>query len=91
MLILSIRERPELKPKPSPEGFLEALRILDASAEKSIVLEDSNPGIAAAKAAGCFAIGFRGYLIPGYEQQGADAYADTMDDVVKIVEQFTQR
>lgn len=84
-LVFSIKEHSELKPKPYPDGFLEALRVLGASPRESIVLEDSNPGIAAAKAAGCFTIGFSGNLVSGYKQTGADTYADTMEEVADIV------
>jgi HAD superfamily hydrolase (TIGR01509 family) len=83
--IISLNERPDLKPKPAPDGYLEAFRLLEADPLLSIILEDSNSGIQAAKASGAFVIGFSGNLVVGYIQQGADAYADTMDDVIKLV------
>lgn len=89
-VVLSLGEHPELRLKPEPDGFLEAFRILDAKPKYSIILEDSNIGIAAGKASGAYTIGFRGNLLPGYRQEGADAYADTMDDVVKIVRDFNK-
>ena len=85
-VVLSLKERPDLKGKPEPDGFLAALKTLDADPQRSIVLEDSNFGIQAAKAAGCYVVAFRGNLVEGYEQTGADAYADTMGDVIKLVE-----
>jgi len=84
-LVISLHEHPKLKRKPEPDGYLEAFRFLDADPHHSFVLEDSNYGIQAGKAAGAFVIGYRGNLLPGYEQTGADAYADTMDDVIKLV------
>lgn len=87
--VVSTRER-SLEPKPSPEGFLIAFSELKANPRSSFILEDSNFGIAAGKAAGAFVIGFRGNLLPGYEQHGADAYADTMDNVINLVEKLTQ-
>lgn len=86
--VISVSERPDLEPKPSPDGFLAVLRELNADAKNSLVLEDSNTGIAAGKAAGAYVIGYRGNLVPGYKQVGADAYADTMDDVIKLTENF---
>lgn len=74
--------------KPAPDGFLEALRQLDADPKKSIILEDSNRGIASGKAAGCYVIGYSGHIVEGYQQSGADAYAKTMDDVIRLVESF---
>lgn len=88
-VVISINDA-GLPSKPEPDGFLEALRRLDADPKQSIVLEDSNRGIASGKAAGCYVIGYRGLLAPGYEQTGADAYADTMHEVITLVEKFTQ-
>ncbi len=86
-VVISVNDE-GLPSKPAPDGYREALRRLDAEPKRSIVLEDSNRGIASGKAAGCYVIGYRGHLIEGYEQTGADAYADTMDDVIKLVESF---
>ena len=87
--VVSTRER-SLEPKPSPEGFLTAFSELKADPKRSFVLEDSNFGIAAGKASGAFVIGYRGNLVSNYQQTGADAYANTMDDVINLVEKFTQ-
>lgn len=83
--IISLNDCINLKPKPEPDGYLEALRNLQADPRKSFILEDSNPGIQAAKASGAYVIGFRGNLVEGYIQKGADAYADSMADVIKLV------
>ncbi len=85
--VISLHDHPELRLKPAPDGYIEALKQLDADARSSFVLEDSTPGIRSGKAAGCFVIGYRGNLEPGYVQEGADAYADTMGDVISILEQ----
>lgn len=87
-VIISIYDASDLRSKPAPDGFLTALRRLNAGPRRSIVLEDSNAGIQAGKAAGCYVIGYRGNLTEGYEQTGADAYADTMTDVIKLVEKI---
>ncbi|MCZ3389274.1 MAG: HAD family phosphatase [Actinomycetia bacterium] len=42
--------------KPHPEPYLSALSLLGASAERSVVLEDSPAGVAAAEAAGCHVV-----------------------------------
>lgn len=86
-VIVSLHEHPELKRKPAPDGYVRAMEALSAGAGNSFVLEDSNTGIAAGKASGAFTIGFRGNLVDGYVQEGADAYADTMADVRRIVAQ----
>lgn len=84
--ILSVNEHDDLQAKPAPDGYLDAIKHLGSDPKHSIILEDSNRGIQSAKAAGAYVIGFKGNLVPGYEQKGADAYVDSMDDVEKIVE-----
>lgn len=42
--------------KPHPEPYLSALGLLGVSAERSVVLEDSPAGVAAAEAAGCHVV-----------------------------------
>lgn len=90
-VIVTISDSPDLKPKPAPDGYLEAFRRLNAEPHQSVILEDSNPGIEAGKAAGAYTIGYRGNLVAEYVQTGADAYADTMTDVITLVERFIQR
>jgi len=87
--IISLNDRTDLKPKPEPDGYLEALKNLEADFKASIILEDSNSGIQAAKASGAYVIGFRVNLVDGYVQRGADTYADTMDDVIQLVEAYS--
>jgi HAD superfamily hydrolase (TIGR01509 family) len=84
-VVLSLQERADLPHKPEPHGYLEAMKDLGAIPAETIILEDSNTGIAAAKASGGFTIGLRENLMPGEEQTGADAYADTIDDVIKML------
>jgi HAD superfamily hydrolase (TIGR01509 family) len=42
--------------KPHPEPYLKALELLDAPADRTIVLEDSPAGVTAAEAAGCYVL-----------------------------------
>ena len=82
---LSLFQHPQLRPKPEPDGYIDILREFTADPKHSCILEDSNTGIRAAHAAGAFVIGFRGNLIEGYEQTGADQYAESIEDVARIV------
>lgn len=86
--IISINERLDLKPKPDPDGYLETMRALGSGKSSTIILEDSNSGIAAGKASGAFTIGFQGNLVDGYKQTGGDAYAKTVDDILQIVKKL---
>lgn len=46
------------KPKPNPDVFLEALRLLEVNADEAIVIEDSNNGVLAANNASIACVGF---------------------------------
>jgi len=69
-------------PKPAPDLFLHAARMLSADPGRTTVVEDTPTGIAAAKAAGMKAIGFAA-MTPAARLQaaGADAVAVTMAEV----------
>jgi len=84
--VVSINDRPDLQPKPSPVAYLEAIAHLKG--DRTIILEDSNSGIQAAKKAGAFTIGLQTNLLKGYTQHGADAYAQTMEEVIDLVTKF---
>jgi HAD superfamily hydrolase (TIGR01509 family) len=47
------------KTKPAPDLYLESAKNLHAAPENCLAIEDSTPGIRAAKAAGFFCLGFR--------------------------------
>jgi beta-phosphoglucomutase-like phosphatase (HAD superfamily) len=49
------------------------------------VLEDSNSGIKSAIALGAYTTGLKQNLVDGYQQEGADDYADNMVEVGKLV------
>jgi len=55
--------------KPAPEGYLRALELLGIPAEDAVVVEDSDVGVAAAKAAGLRCIAVTGTMGP--ERLGA--------------------
>jgi HAD superfamily hydrolase (TIGR01509 family) len=58
--------------KPAPDVYLEALRRLGAAASRSVAIEDSGPGIAAARAAGMKTIAIPHRLTEGHDLDGAD-------------------
>ncbi|MBI4066678.1 HAD family phosphatase [Candidatus Gottesmanbacteria bacterium] len=88
-VVLSLNEHKELPAKPAPDGYRFLLKELDASPKLSVALEDSNPGIQSAKAAGLFTIGYRQHLPDGYVQDHADATAENMRDVLAILSRGT--
>lgn len=89
-LVLSLHGHAELPQKPAPDGYLAAMRALGSVPTSTIILEDSNTGIQAGKASGAFTIGLRQNLIPGYQQRGADVYANTMREVLALVREREQ-
>ncbi len=90
-VIFSLDKHPELKQKPAPDGYVEAIKQLGATPSTTFILEDSNTGITSAKAAGAYVIGLRQNLVEGYLQKGADVSVNKVEDVYEIVKNFTQR
>jgi HAD superfamily hydrolase (TIGR01509 family) len=83
--VISLHDRPDLKHKPEPDGYLEAIKFLKSHPSKAFVLEDSNVGIQAGKNAGARVIGLRQNLIKGYVQKGADIYVNKVEEIIKII------
>ncbi|MFH1942555.1 MAG: HAD family phosphatase [bacterium] len=67
--------------KPHPDIFLETSRRLDIPPEMSIVIEDSNAGVRAAKAAGMVCIGFRSPHSHGQDLNEADLIVDDLKEI----------
>lgn len=86
-LVISLYDRHDLGNKPEPDGYVEAMHALRSTPATTIILEDSNSGIAAAKSSGAYTIGLKQNLVDGYIQNGADDYAETMIDVIELVRQ----
>ena len=58
--------------KPAPDVYLEAARRLHVDPMRAIAIEDSGPGIAAARAAGMKAVAIPHWLTEGHDLRGAD-------------------
>jgi HAD superfamily hydrolase (TIGR01509 family) len=69
-------------PKPAPDIYLEACRLLGADPARSVGLEDSPTGAAAAKAAGMTVIGVP--YLPDIEIGPADIVAGSLADAVVL-------
>ncbi len=83
--VISLHDHPNLRHKPEPDGYLEAIKALKSHPSKAFVLEDSNIGIQSGKNAGAYVIGLRQNLIKGYVQKGADIYVDKVEEIIKII------
>jgi beta-phosphoglucomutase len=64
--------------KPHPEGYLQALELLGLAAAEAVAFEDTEAGIASAKAAGLRCLAVRGTL-PDNRLVGADELVDAID------------
>jgi HAD superfamily hydrolase (TIGR01509 family) len=65
------------EPKPAPDLYLRACELLGASPTHSLALEDSPPGVAAARAAGLYVVGVPS--VAGVELE-ADAVFESLAD-----------
>jgi beta-phosphoglucomutase-like phosphatase (HAD superfamily) len=79
--------------KPAPDLFLFAAEQMQTAPERCVVIEDSVPGITAARAAGMTALGFHGgsHCRPGYADTlraaGAIVTFDDMRELPGLIEQ----
>jgi HAD superfamily hydrolase (TIGR01509 family) len=67
--------------KPDPEPYRSAMERLGVSPGRCLVLEDAQPGIQSARAAGARVIGIRVGNFVGYDLSAADIVVDTLNDV----------
>lgn len=67
--------------KPAPDGYLTAIRALGVAPERCVVIEDSGPGIAAGKAAGCAVVAVAAGNFHGWDQTAADLLVATLEEL----------
>ncbi|MDP9243088.1 MAG: HAD-IA family hydrolase [Actinomycetota bacterium] len=71
----------ELRAKPHPDLYLDALRGVDAAPEEAVAVEDSPNGIAAAKSAGLFCLAVPNEVTVSLDLTAADVTADSLEDL----------
>ncbi|HSA83822.1 MAG TPA: HAD family phosphatase [Patescibacteria group bacterium] len=86
--VLSLEERKDLRPKPYPDGFLEAIKELGSTPEKTIILEDSNKGLLAAKASGAFTICIREHLPKDHISEEADMTIENLRTLMTFLDEL---
>lgn len=74
-VVLGVEE--VVEPKPAPDIYLRACELLDVTPARSVALEDSPPGVAAARAAGLYVVGVPS--VHGVELE-ADSVFDSLAD-----------
>lgn len=85
----SVNDHPELKPKPSPDGYIAAMKALSSSTKETLIIEDSQTGINAAIASGAHVCGFALHVETDLPH-GADVYAHTMDELQSACVKFAE-
>lgn len=60
--------------KPAPDGYLKALKLFGSDPARTLIFEDSAPGIASAQAAGVKVVAITSTNHYGHDQSGADAH-----------------
>ena len=86
--IESVDDHPELRPKPSPDGYLAAMRELHADSKRTIIIEDSQTGVNAALATNTYTCCFTAHVIEKTYAQGAHVYANTITELEKAIYDF---
>jgi HAD superfamily hydrolase (TIGR01509 family) len=78
--------------KPSPEGYLAAMKHLELHPSECIIVEDSHAGITAGRAAGCIVIGVRAGNFGGWDQSHAHLVIDSLEAFTpELVEELVTR
>ena len=71
----------EVRAKPSPALYVQALRDLRIEAARGVAIEDSPNGIAAAKAAGIFCLAAPNEVTAGLDLSAADVVVHSLDEL----------
>lgn len=74
------------KQKPHPDGYLQALKDLNISADEVIVVEDSPRGIKSAKAAGLKVIAVKSGFSKYFDHREADFVVDKLKELPSLIE-----
>ncbi len=71
----------DIKPKPAPDIYLKALQETQSAPAETVAIEDSGSGIAAARAAGLFAIAVKNDYTRHHDLSNADLVTDNLTEV----------
>ena len=76
--------------KPAPDVYLAAAQLLDADPRACVALEDTLTGVAAAKAAGCIAIGLNRDPLPAADAQLSSTAELSLATVRRVLDRLTR-
>lgn len=87
--VLSINDTENMRTKPFPDGFVEAINVLNGNPSTTVILEDSNKGIEAAKSTGALTICLKENLPKSYISKGADIYVENIQVLINKIGGFS--
>lgn len=73
--------------KPHPEVYLQSAKLLDVACEECLVIEDSNYGITAGKAAGMTVLAKKDDYF-GIDQSQADGFIEELEDILSYLDKI---
>jgi len=88
--VISLVDKQGMRPKPFPDGYVESMRILGSLPATTVILEDSNSGIKAAKTSGALTVCLKENLPRNYKPEGADLYIESIAELVDWLEGLSQ-
>jgi HAD superfamily hydrolase (TIGR01509 family) len=86
--VVSVFDMPHIRTKPNPDSFLAAMKELGAKPEESLVVEDSNNGIKAAKASGAYTVCLTEHLPASEHPKGADKYIGKLRELSGLIKEL---
>lgn len=86
--VVSVFDMPHIRTKPNPDSFLAAMKELGVKPAESLIVEDSNNGVKAAKASGAYVVCLTEHLRADEHPEGADEYIDNLRDLSKLIEEL---
>lgn len=86
--IESVNEHPDLKPKPAPDGYIEAMRSMNVLPAQTFIIEDSRSGLRAAKEAGAVVCCYTQFMQEKPEENASYVYAHNENELHALCMQF---
>lgn len=87
--VLSLNDDQNIRPKPYPDGYLKSMKELKVSPKNTVILEDSNRGIVAAKSSGALTICLKENFPSNYIPRNADIYINKLTDLTQLLNILT--
>ena len=74
-----------MQPKPAPQIYLKACELLNLPSKQCVAVEDTAKGIASAKGAGCFVVGYRNGVNDAQDFSACDATIGSLGELHTLI------